>query len=109
FNINYQENYIFGDGSTGGLKGNSFTALAVHPSITYRARQDLSLPFFIALDASLPAVVLTGQEAGHKTMGGVTGTTQKEDVRHTDLTFRALLGVELLPWLEPYVAVERSQ
>ncbi len=110
YNTNYAETYtIPNDGNPGALNGNSFTVLALRPSITYRGRQQLSLPFFVTIEAVLPIVTATGLEVGHDTVSSQSVfVTQKEDVRHVDVTGRAVLGYEILPFLQPYMAYERS-
>lgn len=85
------------------LRGNSFTALAVNPSLTYRARRQLGLPLFVSLEASIPLVALTGLETGHKYKPENAYLVQREDIEHREHSVHAMLGWEMLPFLQPYV------
>jgi len=110
FNTYYQENFF--DPNTSypeSVEGNSWDALQVHPSLTYRARKDLDLPFFVSVEAMVPTVTVARQEVGYQYTPGATYVTQKEQVAHRDLWERATFGWEMLPFLEPYLAVERSR
>ncbi|MDP4243462.1 MAG: hypothetical protein Q8921_12090 [Bacteroidota bacterium] len=91
------------------LRGNSFTALAFSPHITYRARQDLSLPFFLSLEGSIPSVTIKGLETGHKYEPNVAYLVQREDVQHDEVSGSLTLGWEMLPWIQPYLMIERSR
>jgi hypothetical protein len=90
------------------IRGNSFTALALNPSITYRARRDLRLPFFVTVEGSVPVVTLKGLETGHKYKPDNAYLVQQEDVEHNLYTGHAIVGWELLPWLQPYVLFDYS-
>lgn len=114
FNTYYEEDFSNKiDGSPQDVRGNSLTAPAFMPRITYRMRQDLRLPFFLSIEAAAPAVTMKRLEVGHlyansKLLGYGTFTTQQEDVQHSDLSGRATLGWEMLPFFQPYVSIERS-
>ena len=111
YNSGYEE--IIFDPSNGNhldAQGNSFTALAPRLAITYRARQDLRVPLFLTIEGTVPLVTLSGSEVENETTpDGRTGIAYKTNSQHDDLTGRALLGVEILPFLQPYIAIERSK
>jgi hypothetical protein len=87
------------------LRGNSLTALALNPSITYRARREQQLPFFLTLEGQIPIVVLRNLETGHK-YKEVAYLVQREDVEHRSYAGCATLGWEMLPWLQPCLMFE---
>jgi len=111
FNTYYQENF---NNPIGGraedLRGNSWDALQIHPLITYRAWQQLHLPLFLSIEATIPIVTVKRLEIGDEYKpSGVTDLTQQENVAHEDLTARAALGWEILPFLQPYAGIVRSR
>ncbi|HZK75357.1 MAG TPA: hypothetical protein VFD13_00465, partial [Candidatus Kapabacteria bacterium] len=111
FNTYYQENFNNPiDGDAEDIRGNAWDALQLHPIITYRARQELHLPLFLTVEASIPIVTVKRLEIGDEyEPAGVTDLTQQENVAHQELTGRALLGWEILPFLQPYAGVVRSR
>lgn len=111
FNTFYQENFHNPtDGDAEDLRGNAWDALQLHPMITYRARQELHLPLFLTVEANIPIVTVKRLEVGDEyEPAGITALTQQENVAHQDVTGRALLGWEILPFLQPYAGVVRSR
>jgi hypothetical protein len=109
FNTHYEETATASNGDLTLLAGNSFSVVSLQATVTYRARRDLNLPLFISVEPAVPVIVLKGTEVGSETEpDGTRLVTSKEDVRHTSLMGRALLGLEILPFLQPYVAIERG-
>ncbi len=111
FNTYYQENAKdLANGQPIDLEGNSWDALQFNPRLIYRAREELNLPLFLSLDVNVPVVTITRLEVGHEQLiSGTTAVTQQEQVAHNDLSARLLLGWEMLPFLQPYIALERSR
>jgi hypothetical protein len=110
YNSGYEETFINPKNNDPmDAQGNSFTAFAPHLCIAYRARQDLHIPIFLTIEGTVPLVTMKGLEVGHETKSdGTVGVTYKTDAQHNDLNGKVLLGVEILPFLQPYVAIERS-
>ena len=110
YNTHYEETSQSESGNPTTLAGNSFSVLSLRASVTYRARQELHLPFFVTIEPTISVVTLKGSEVGSENEpDGTRLVTSKEDVQHTNLTGRALLGFEILPFLQPYIAIERGQ
>ncbi len=111
YNSGYDEVMVSPDnGALLDATGNSFIALAPQLAITFRARQDLRLPLFLTVQGCLPLMTSKGSEVEHATnTDGTGGITYKTEATHNETLGRGVLGVEILPFLQPYVAVERSQ
>ena len=108
-NTYYEEIATAPDGDQTTLAGNSFSIVSLRAAITYRGRRDLNVPLFISVEPTVPVIALKGLEVGSENEpDGGRVVTSKEDVRHTNLMGRALLGFEILPFLQPYVAIERG-
>jgi hypothetical protein len=108
FNTYYEETWNAPDGPAT-LAGNSFSIVSLRAQITYRARRDLNLPLWISVEPTIPIVATKGLEVQSETEpDGGREILSKEDVRHTYLSGRAMLGFEILPFLQPYVAIERG-
>jgi hypothetical protein len=109
FNTFYEEDFKEKDGNPAKLEGNGWTAAALHATITYRGRQQLRLPFYITIEGELPLVLSKRLEVGHEyAPSGTVFLTQSEDITHRFLEGRAIIGFELLPFLQPYVGLSRS-
>ncbi len=111
FNTYYQENFNNpADGDAEDIRGNAWDALQLHPIVTYRAKQELHLPLFLSVEADIPVVTVKRLEIGDEyEPAGITELTQQEQVAHDNLTGRALLGWEILPFVQPYAGVVRSR
>src|SRR5438067_13602442 len=60
FNIYYQENFKnTEDGDPQDIQGNTWDAIQLRPVVTYRARQELNLPFFLTIEANIPIVTIS--------------------------------------------------
>gem|GEM_PF-2464061 len=111
FNTYYQENFHNpSDGDAEDIQGNAWDVLQLHPILTYRARHELHLPLFLTVEADIPLVTMKRLEIGDEyEPAGITELTQKAQVAHANFTGRALLGWEMLPFLQPYAGVVRSR
>ncbi|MFI5201226.1 MAG: hypothetical protein ACHQNE_02420 [Candidatus Kapaibacterium sp.] len=108
FNTYYQENFT--NFNPESVQGNAFDAIQLHPRITYRARRQTGLPIFVTAEVIVPLLTVKRLETGSDyAPDGITSTTQKEQIAHTNLTGRVVLGWEMLSYLQPYVAIERSR
>ncbi|HET6399790.1 MAG TPA: hypothetical protein VFH95_00165 [Candidatus Kapabacteria bacterium] len=111
FNTYYQENFNNPiDGDAEDIRGNAWDAVQIHPIITYRAWQEFHLPLFLSVEVNIPIVTVKRLEIGDEyEPAGVTDLTQQEQVAHKDLTGRAVIGWEMLPFLQPYAGLVRSR